>query len=59
MPKIELSKRQLRTLFYWAHVGQASNVCRDYRGRFPNRKTPYDKIESIEGCLNDQKCFLN
>jgi hypothetical protein len=46
--QVELSKRQLNTLLYWAHAGAAtSHNAMAYRKEFPARPA-YDKIRSIE-----------
>lgn len=53
---IELSNRQLSTLLHYAHIG-ASSRAKEYRERYPTRKSPYDKVSSIEKRLHDQGFF--
>ena len=51
---VELSKRQLNTLFYWAHAGAAtSHNAQGYRKNFPER-CAFDKVKAIEDSLHKQ-----
>ncbi|MEE9459624.1 MAG: hypothetical protein V3V84_07675 [Candidatus Bathyarchaeia archaeon] len=54
--KIEISQAQLNTLFYYAHVGSASEA-KEYKENFPNRKQPFEKINEIEVGLREYGYF--
>ena len=44
---IKISKAKYNTLMYWANVGLSSKRGQEYRKKYPNRRSPYDKIDEI------------